>query len=286
MTSHNLRIFGVNEHPHDFTHYAGTLGIHSSMGDEVTIVSVTSGASTHNEKLRDESRKPPEERDQDLINDSTDKYAAQKKAEFLGAASLFGISDVRMLSYPDKPFNIERYPEAIEELRDILLEIRPHLMITQSPFTTGRHGMAFSLRDDHTEVANASLEAMQRAAIPRPGDDRPQHRIASVMYPGIYFDRSQIDFVVEISEDWYEKRVEAEAMYESQGHTVAYARRRIGTTVGHTGLGARTPYGEAFVRHTPELVSHIIIPEPVLQLAEDPTRHRRAVEEQAARSAE
>ncbi|MCH9000741.1 MAG: hypothetical protein IID48_21105 [Proteobacteria bacterium] len=31
-----LRILGVNAHPHDFTHYAGTLGIHVEAGDEVT----------------------------------------------------------------------------------------------------------------------------------------------------------------------------------------------------------------------------------------------------------
>ncbi len=32
-----LRILGINAHPHDFTHYAGTLGIHADDGDTVTV---------------------------------------------------------------------------------------------------------------------------------------------------------------------------------------------------------------------------------------------------------
>ena len=52
MAHQKLRILGVNAHPHDFTHYAGTLGIHASQGDEVTVVSVTPGVNVHNERLR------------------------------------------------------------------------------------------------------------------------------------------------------------------------------------------------------------------------------------------
>ena len=51
MERQRLHILGVNAHPHDFTHYAGTIGIHKAMGDEVTVVTMTSGSNTHNEKL-------------------------------------------------------------------------------------------------------------------------------------------------------------------------------------------------------------------------------------------
>ena len=33
-----LRLLSVNAHPHDFTHYSGTLGIHVADGDSVTVV--------------------------------------------------------------------------------------------------------------------------------------------------------------------------------------------------------------------------------------------------------
>ena len=49
-----LRLLVVSAHPHDFTHCAGTCGIHTARGDSVTVVSVTSGAYTHNEELHDE----------------------------------------------------------------------------------------------------------------------------------------------------------------------------------------------------------------------------------------
>ena len=74
----NLRILSVNAHPHDFTHYAGTLGIHAAAGDEVTVVSVTTGEATHNEALHDELMKPEAERDPAIINQAAGDYSAVK----------------------------------------------------------------------------------------------------------------------------------------------------------------------------------------------------------------
>ena len=39
-----MRILVAKAHPHDFTHCAGSLGVHTSSGDEVTVVSLTNGA--------------------------------------------------------------------------------------------------------------------------------------------------------------------------------------------------------------------------------------------------
>ena len=99
----NLRILAVNAHPHDFTHYAGTLGIHTSLGDHVTVVSMTTGANTHNERLHDEMMKPAEERDPDLMAQTEKDYVGVKAIELRDACALFGISDVRILSFP-QPF--------------------------------------------------------------------------------------------------------------------------------------------------------------------------------------
>ena len=40
MTQPKLRFLGVVAHPHDFTHFAGTLGIHTALGDSATVVAM------------------------------------------------------------------------------------------------------------------------------------------------------------------------------------------------------------------------------------------------------
>ena len=67
MANENLRFLVVMAHPHDFTHVAGTCGIHAKMGDSITWISMTSGRMTHNEKLADELHKPIEQQDKSIV---------------------------------------------------------------------------------------------------------------------------------------------------------------------------------------------------------------------------
>ena len=271
----NLRILNINTHPHDFTHTAGTMGIHTSTGDHVTLVSVTSGAATHDEKLAEEMMKPAEDRDQAVIESAGAENAARKEEELRKAAALFGITDVRFLGFPDKPFSRDRSPEAVEAIRDVIVDVRPAVLIAQSPYNMGRHGQSSPVREDHAEVGSATIEAVQRAGIPRP-DGEPPHRIAATYFAGVHFQRDEVDFVVDIS-DWFEQRVEAEAMFVSQGHTPEFSRRRVEIGTGGTGWFARTMYGESFVRSSTELVERIIVPEPVLRLAKANAPHLNLV---------
>ena len=145
----------VSAHPHDFTHCAGTCGIHTARGDLVTVVSVTSGAYTHNEELHDELMKPEAERDPAIINRTPEDYAAGKETELRQACAIFGITDVRILGFP-QPFRLEHYPESIEALRDVILDVRPHVLITTSPLV-GRPapGCLRHARRPHGERARA-----------------------------------------------------------------------------------------------------------------------------------
>ena len=217
MDQPKLRILSVNAHPHDFTHYAGTLGIHASQGDEVTVVSVTPGVNIHNERLADELRKPPEERDPVVMSETPEQYVEQKVDELERACAVFGIGDVRMLGFPE-PFRLSASPEAIQALQDIIQEVRPHVMITQSPHLSQGAEYPSGGFDDHLETAFASLEARNRAANATHGMKLAPHRVAVTYFPGVYYQRNQLDFIIDIS-DWFEKRVEAEAIYVSQGHT-------------------------------------------------------------------
>jgi LmbE family N-acetylglucosaminyl deacetylase len=263
-----LRILSVNAHPHDFTHHAGTLGVHVADGDAATVVAMTGGASTHNQKLAEEMAKPLAVRNQELIEEINRGYVDQKAKELRAACGLFGITDVRILPYSDKLFTLEKNPGAVDALRDIILEVRPHIMITQSPYLSGRRGHKLGARDDHSETGFASIEARMVAGIPRYEDTRPTHKISATFFPGVYFERDEWDFIVDITE-YFEKRVQAEATYVSQGHTPEFAQKRMEVTLGNAGWFSGTQYAEGFVQEKPFLVPKISLPESVLRAAEE-----------------
>ena len=266
-----LRILVVKAHPHDFTHCAGTCGIHARRGDSVTLVCVTDGSGTHNERLYDELRKPETDRDAKIINQTAQAYAEAKAKEIREVCALFGVTDVRILDFP-QPFRLEKTPEVVEKLQDIIYDVRPDVLITHSPYLRGPHGMASAFRDDHTETAIAIQEATMLASTPNYVTKQRPHTIAATYYPGLSFMPDEIDFYVDISE-WKEKRIQAEIVFSSQGHTEAFARRRIQVQPGHAGWFAGTEYAEGFVRARPELLPRIMVPEAALTRASEPRMH-------------
>lgn len=263
--SQNLRFLGIVAHPHDFTHFAGTLGVHTAMGDTATVVSMTAGVGTHNEKLATELTKPESEQDPAIINQPAEERAEEKIDELRRACAVFGITDVRVLGYPDKPFVFERHPDAAEKLRDIILDVRPHVIFSQSPYLKGPHGHKSGVQNDHTETANATEMAKSIATLPRLGSGQAPHTVGATYFPGVYFEREEWDFTVDVSE-WFEQRIEAEATYVSQGHTLEYARRRMTLVLGNIGSSVGTMYAEAFVRDKVELLSNITLPESLMKL--------------------
>lgn len=256
MARENLRFLVVMAHPHDFTHVAGTCGVHAGMGDEITWVSMTSGRMTHNERLADELQKPSEEQDLAIVNQSAESYAAEKAVELTGVAAEFGVTDVRVLDFTDKPFVVERQPDSIEAIRELVLEIRPHIVFAQSPFIDDRHGMATAVNNDHTETGVAMMEGKLLAQLPRYGQRVAPYTVPATFFPGIYFPSEQWDFAVDVT-DQIDARKRAEAMYKSQGHNEEYAARRVEISVGSQGMRAGVPYAEGFVQEKPQTVSHI-----------------------------
>ena len=263
----SLRILVVMAHPHDFTHCAGTCGVHVSRGDRVTALSMTNGSSTHNEKLHDELLKPEEEQDPAILNQSAEDYAEVKEKEFRQVCALFGVEDARVFSFPDKPFR--KIPEAVAAVREIIYEVRPQVLITQSPFRAGPHNMPSGMPDDHSETAYTVMEAQALAGTPDYETRQRPHTIAATYYPGVYFMANEIDFYVDISA-WKEQRVQAEILFASQGHTRAFAHKRIEIAAGHMGWYSGTEYAEGFVRSAPELLPEIQVPEAALQRASEP----------------
>ena len=266
----SLRFLVVKAHPHDFTHCAGTCGIHAAQGDSITAVSMTNGVGTHNEKLHDELLKPEAEQDPEILNQTAADYAQVKEKEFREVCAIFGATDVRILDFPDKPFH--KTPEAVEVLRQIIYDVRPHVLITQRPHLSGRYGMASAAHNDHDETAFAILEAQGLAGTPDYGSRQRPHTIAATYYPGVYYMPDEIDFYVDIS-DWKERRVQAEILFSSQGHTETFARKRIEIHTGHAGWHAGTGCAEGFVRAAPEVLSQIHVPETALRRASEPRQN-------------
>lgn len=279
MDNERMKILVVKAHPHDFTHSAGTLGIHTSKGDSVTLVVATGGKRAHNEKLATELLKPEAEQDLAIINEPPDEYARQKADELRRAAALFGIGDVRILD-GGEPFRADENPAVVEQMADIIAEVRPHILITQSPYLkgSGPHGLESGyLGNSHTETAYAIQRAQGMVSTPEHGAKRRPHRIAATFYPGVYFDRGDWDLLVDIS-DWYEQRVEAEVLFKSQGHNQAFARKRIEISCGAAGWTAGTAYAEGFVRPKPEVFGSLTLSPYTLRSAEEsPQEHMQRV---------
>ncbi len=272
MSNNPLRILVVVAHPHDFTHCAATCGIHAARGDSVTVVTVTSGARTHNERLHDELLKPESERDPAVLAQKPEEYARIKAEEVRKVCGLFGVTDVRILQWP-QPFRLESSPGAVDDLRQVFYDVRPHVLITQKPYYNARHGMANMARDDHAETAIAVLEAKGLAAMPDHKTRERPHTVAATFHLGIYFTREEIDFYVDIS-GWHEKRVQAETLFESQGQFEEFARKRVEIGAGEAGWYAQVAYAEGFVRAEAETLAELHVPELALRRAEEPTRDR------------
>ena len=268
MSPDPLRILVVVAHPHDFTHCAATCGIHAARGDSITVVTVTSGARTHNERLHDELLKPEAERDPAVLAQGPEEYARIKADEVRNVCGLFGVTDVCILQWP-QPFRLESSPGAVDELRRIFHDVRPHVLITQKPYYDARHGMANMTRDDHGETAIAVMEAKGLAAMPDHETRERPHTVAATFYLGIYFTREEIDFYVDISE-WRDKRVQAETLFASQGQFEEFARKRVEIGAGTAGWYAQVAYAEGFVRAEAETLGELRVPELALLRAEEP----------------
>ena len=119
-----------------------------------------------------------------IVNQSAESYAAEKAAELRQVGALFGVTDVRVLQFTDKPFVVERQPDSIEVMRELILETRPHVVLTQSPFVDRHHGMASATKNDHTETGMAAMEAKLLAQLPRYGQRTSPHTVPATFFPG------------------------------------------------------------------------------------------------------
>lgn len=258
-----LKILGIFAHPHDFIHCGGTCAHHIQDGDSVTIVSMSDGGNTHFEELFVELQKPPEHRNRAIMNRAREDYVAQKASELKKAAGCFGITDVRILPYEDRP--LRRTDEMVEQVADLICEIRPDILITQCPASITIDRIS-TVPNDHFVVTEVLSEAITTASFGHPGKQRVPHRIPQTYYLGLSRSFDDVDFYVDVS-DQFENRVQAEMCYVSQGHTPEYARKRVMKGIGHYGFYAGVAYAEPFVRGSLKICTRLPVTKHELRAA-------------------
>jgi hypothetical protein len=70
------------------------------------------------------------------------------------------------------------------------------IVISQSIFTSGRGRSG--VPNDHTETAYATAQAMGMASLPKMGSGQAPHNVAVTLYPGVYFNKDEWDFIIDI----------------------------------------------------------------------------------------
>ena len=265
VESRNIRILAVVAHPHDLCHMGGTCAHHVERGDSVTVVAVTGGLTTHNEKLADEMRKAPEQRDVTIVDESQEEYAKSKAGQLKAVCAVFGVKDVRILPFADNPLEVT--DQVVEALAETLYEVRPQMVLTHAPYTLPDRRFNLAWANDHTATGIAVQKAMQRVDIPDPKGGQAPHRVAAVYYLANDYAYHEADICIDIA-DQVANRKKAEMLFESQGHTPEFAEKRVESAVGYQGWKARIGYAETFIRGYREVSRYLSITEENFRLAE------------------
>ena len=266
-----LRLLAVVAHPHDLCHMGGTCAHHVQRGDRVTVAAITGGQTTHDEKLADELRKSPNQRDVNVINRSQEEYAQSKEREFVDVCGVFGMTDVKILPFSDNPLEVT--DAVVKALAEILYDVRPQMILTHSPYTLPDRRCHLAWVNDHTAAGIAVQKAIQRVSIPDRDQGRAPHRVASIYYTGVDFAFHEVDVCIDIS-DQVANRKQAEMLFESQGHTREFAEKRIESSAGFQGWKAHIGYAETFIRGYREVSSCLSVTEENLRFAESSHEER------------
>lgn len=264
-----LRLLTITAHPHDVTYTLGTAAHHIERGDKVTVVSLSDGATTHNEELEDEMRKPAAERRPEVLERSRNEQASRKHHELRRVCSLFGIADTRVLPFSDNP--IESSTQLMTDLIDIFYEVRPHIVITHAPYNYPHRNMYSLFNADHPQAGQIVQRAMHVVSQPDKRRERAIHHVAQVYYIGVEFGWTDIDLFVDIS-DKVAMRIEAEGLYETQGHTLEFSRKRIEAFAGYHGWFGGTGYAEPYIRQSAQTSAHLTVTQNDLRRAEQTGR--------------
>lgn len=273
MATRPIRLLLVAAHPADtFDQAGGTLAHHIAKGDQVTVVTVTTGVRSHDVELIEEQKQAGEAMD---IEQKTREGREKKLAEVRKACAILGIEDVRALDFEDDERLVTE--KMIVSIAKIIRQLRPDIVITHHPFE--QWGLEL-----HATVGQATVHALGKAGSTGRGKSLPAHSVPSIyfMNPMAYVGASlsntfvaQIDLYVDIS-DVIEKKVRALDCISSQYYRGSYTRKRAEAVDGYNGYQAMVAYAEPFQRFRPQVCYTLPLSDLELRQAEEHTEQQMA----------
>lgn len=267
-----LTILVVGGHPADvFDHCGGTLAHHIQQGDNVVCLALTQGLRIHDVVISEKYRTGIPEEEKEEFERIAAERAAAKEQETRDACAVFGIKDVRFLSY-DEEVMLETVP-MIKAVAAVIRDVKPNIIITHYPYEEGGVG------NHHATTGKIVNHAMELATTTDYENNIPAWRTAQMFYMIASFQTQCenllgtmhmpfIPFYVDIS-DVIELKVKALECMVSQQYGGLYARKRTETNEGAYGHMMRTAYAEAFVPVHPDLYHTLPISQQRLDWANE-----------------
>ena len=228
--------------------------------DQVTTVTLTTGARSYHNRLIDQKQAAQEELD---VEQLMAEAVEQKLAEVRAACKVLGFEDIRTLGFEDDDILLTR--EMVETIADLIREVLPDVIITHHPY----EGAGFKM---HATTAQAVLYAWQQAMGTGRGNARTHY------VPGIFFmnplaymghnnlgyaSTSCVDLYIDIT-DVIDKKVEAMDLIDSQHYSGAYSRKCHETSDGRMGQNAQVAYAEAFQSFFPPTLYRLPVTDAAL----------------------
>ena len=270
-----MRILVVGGHPADvFDHCGGTLAHHVRAGDGVTCLTLTQGLRIHDEVVSEVFRFGTKDYSKEEIERICAEREKVKLDEVRAACALFGITDLRSLRYDDKLLLVT--PELIDALAKVIREVKPELVITHYPMSSG------NTVDHHGNAAKITIAAAQLAGTVDFEDPNPAWRVADLAFmlnpsDTMAFDAlsgkntATANYFVDVT-DVAEIKVKALDIMRSQQYQGMHARKTVECWSGAFGRYTRTPYCEAFMLNKPVVSDKIYISEHWLLRANEPEK--------------
>lgn len=259
-----LRILHTAAHPADsFDMVGGTLAHHIERGDSVTVVSFSHGVRSHAlTSIQDLKHGRKSEVDVDHVID-------EKEEEVKAGCRILGMHDVRFLRLDDDLLLVKE--EHVRAVAKIIREVRPHIMITHSPFEMAGISVA------HRACCEIALLARNMASGIMKGDPSPPHTIGEVFFMWQHGDTTMLDhaiprfpeIIIDVT-DVIEKKVRAMDCLKSQYYPGPMARKLFESCASTQTLHMCVPYGETFMRYYPQVEHYLPVSEHNLRIVSDP----------------
>lgn len=263
-----MSVLMVYAHPADSAwEGSGTLALHADLGDRVTVVICTDGERHHPDLFLEPDEAPGRKGEAQLVRGTLEDLRAVKRREAEAVAKIIGTHELVFLGWPDDE-DMEWSKERVAQLRDIILRVRPDIVITHLPMARQ------APTDPHTIISQLTVRAIATAGTRiRQVDGMAAHHVKEIFYlpmGGEIADSRQFFGEGIVCDVWIDttsvihRKVQAVDQIVSQRLYGSVARKVIEARDGRWGMLAGCSYAEPFLRVGGRTYSSLPMPESVI----------------------